>query len=172
MPKKQKAKLTPKQELFCIKNLEFKNATKAYKFVYSCENMTDKTVNECASKMQHKPKIAARMEELMKPWRDKMEANAFKTITRLMQGQEFDIRKLFKEDGTLKQPHELDDDTAKAVIGCTFDIAGKVKDYKMIDVKSCTELLGKHLNLFEERDQKPVEIHINYGHRRKPDEET
>ena len=93
-------------------------------------------------------KIIARIAELRKPIFDKLEVSAGKTLKRLMQGQEFDMRKLYNKNGTIKKPHELDDDTAKAIVGAKYDRDGNLLEYKIIDVKGCSELVGKHLKLF------------------------
>ena len=34
----------------------------------------------------------------------------------------FDVRKLFNENGTLKEPHELDDETAAAIGGIDITV--------------------------------------------------
>lgn len=57
--------LTPKQERF-VKNvvLEGMNYTEAYKDAYNTKGMTDKTVNERASRLKDEYKISARIAEL------------------------------------------------------------------------------------------------------------
>lgn len=60
------AKLTPKQEKFCLVYLKTGNATEAYRQSYSTKNMLPKTVNEKASKMLAADKIRARLTELNK----------------------------------------------------------------------------------------------------------
>ena len=65
-----------------------------------------------------------------------------------MQGQEFDIRDFYHKDGRVKMPYELDDDAAKAVVGVKYDKDGALLEYKIIDVKGCAELVGRHMALF------------------------
>ncbi len=66
-----------------------------------------------------------------------------------------DIRNCFNADGTLKPLHELDDDTAAALVGMDVieienDGTTRVvaKKFKFADKKGSLELLGKHLKMF------------------------
>jgi len=138
--------LTVKQENFCIEYVKCGNASEAYRRVYDSKGNIH-TVNRSAHELMQNPAITARVEELMKDYG----ASAGRVIKRLVQGIEFDFRKLYREDGTLKRPEELDDDTAKAVVGVKYDSDGNLVEYKIIDVKGCAELIGKHLKLFTDR---------------------
>lgn len=57
--------LTPKQEQF-VKNIVYEGMTytAAYKDAYNTSGMTDKTVNERASRLKDEYKISARIQEL------------------------------------------------------------------------------------------------------------
>ena len=143
----QHIKLTMKQERFCIAYLKNGNATESYAMSFNASKMKRKTINERASVLLALDKIQTRLKELMAPTIKKLNVSTTKTLNRLMQGQEFDVRKLYNEDGCLKKPHELDDDTAKAIVGVKYDSEGNI-EYKIIDVKGCSELVGRHLKLF------------------------
>lgn len=56
--------LTPKQEKFCQKYIEYGDASKAYRDSYNAEKMKPETVNRTAKDMLDNPKIAARLEDL------------------------------------------------------------------------------------------------------------
>lgn len=56
--------LTPKREKFCLAYIETGNASEAYRRAYDAENMSDKTVNEAASRLLRDSKVAARCGEL------------------------------------------------------------------------------------------------------------
>jgi phage terminase small subunit len=60
-------KLTPKQENFCLHYLELGNASEAYRNAGYSKNMSDKTVNEAASRLLKDSKVIARLNELRKP---------------------------------------------------------------------------------------------------------
>lgn len=142
--------LTPKQEKFCLTYLKTGNASEAYRQSYSAGKMKPETVNRAAFALLENSKIAARVEELKEAIAERYIADKGRTIKRLIQGQEFDIRRLYHDDGRLKHPHELDEDTAKAIVGVKYDKDGALLEYKVIDVKGCAELIGKHLKLFNE----------------------
>ena len=65
--------LTPKQERFCIEVASGKNKSEAYRLAYNAENMKAETVNERASKLSKEYKVSTRIEELIKPVKEKVE---------------------------------------------------------------------------------------------------
>lgn len=58
------AKLTEKQEKFCIKYNECGNASEAYRAVYNCSKSKPETINRKAKELMDNGKIAARLKEL------------------------------------------------------------------------------------------------------------
>jgi phage terminase small subunit len=75
----------------------------------------------------------------------------------------FDPRKLFHSDGTVKNIHELDDDTAACIGGVETqtDTNGTVtRKVKIWDKNSALEKLGKHFMLFTDRVQHSGEIDV------------
>jgi phage terminase small subunit len=71
--------LTPKQELF-VKNIVFDgmNYSDAYRSAYNTNGMSDKTINEKASRLKDEDKIRARIEEL----RAEIDSPKIMTVTR------------------------------------------------------------------------------------------
>ena len=59
-------KLTNKQEIFAQEFVKTDNASQAYRIAYSTKNMTDKSVNELASRNLKKVNITSRIDELHK----------------------------------------------------------------------------------------------------------
>jgi len=149
------SKLTKKQEHFCTEYINTGNASEAYRRAYNVQSSKPETINRSAKELLDNPKITARIQEHF----EKFEASTEKTIRRLMQVQQFDIRKLYHEDGTQKKPHELDQDTAAAITGIKHLPCGLV-EYKIIDIKGCTELIGKHLGLFSESHSTQEDVAI------------
>ena len=88
--------------------------------------------------------------------------NGYENLTHIAKERD-ELRNLYDEKGVLKQPKDLDEDTAKAVVGVKYDRDGSLLEYKIIDVKGCSELVGKHLKLFPNKhehsgpDGKPIE---------------
>jgi phage terminase small subunit len=149
--------LTMKQENACLEYLSSGNKTDAYRKAFNCVNMKPATINRKAKEFFDRDKIKARVEELRDPIVRRLEIKAEKTLKRLMQGQEFDVRRLYHDDGTLKMPHELDDDTARAIVGVKYK-DGFIEEYKTIDVKGCCELIGRHLKLFTDKLESSVQV--------------
>jgi phage terminase small subunit len=138
-----KGKLTNKQRLFIREYLIDLNATQAAKRA----GYSNRTAFTIGAENLKKPLIKAAIREHLDKKTSKLEISIDKTLTRLMQGQEFDVRKMYHPNGKLKKPHELDDDTARAVVGIKYDAKGHL-EYKIIDVKGCCELIGKYQGLF------------------------
>ena len=63
--------LTPKQENFCLAYLETGNASEAYRRAYDAGGMVPESVNRKAKEVMDNVKIAARLEELRAPVREK-----------------------------------------------------------------------------------------------------
>jgi phage terminase small subunit len=76
----------------------------------------------------------------------------------------FDVRKLYRRDGTLKEPHELDDDTAAAVEQIEVSVAGDeeigVKKIKAASKIAAMKELGKHFNIYEDHQKATGTINI------------
>lgn len=63
--------LTPKQEIFVQRLIEGNSQREAYKFAYSCGKMSDKSIDEEASKLFKSPKISTRYQELLEEHKNK-----------------------------------------------------------------------------------------------------
>jgi hypothetical protein len=155
--------LTPKQEKFSIEYLNTGNASKAYRMAYDTSKMKPATINRKAKELLDHGKITARLDELLAPALKKLDVTIEKTLRRLMRGQEFDVRNLYHPDGRPKQPNEIDDDTAGAIVGVKWTADGGY-EYKIIDVKGCTELLGRHLGIFAQTVVPPAEDNSQHLH--------
>ena len=79
-----------------------------------------------------------------------------------------DVRKLYREDGSMKSPSELDDDTAATLAGIEtleeFEgaggdrcLVGHTKKVRSWDKGRALELLGKHLGMFVDRSTVKLE---------------
>lgn len=58
------AKLTAKQEAFCVKVAEGKTYSDAYRHAYNCEKMQDNVINVKASELMSNGNISVRVDEL------------------------------------------------------------------------------------------------------------
>lgn len=64
-----------------------------------------------------KPEIASEIRRLMKERQERTQITQDRVLLELARIAFFDFRKLYREDGTLKQPHELDDEAAAVLSG-------------------------------------------------------
>lgn len=57
-------KLTAKREIFCTEYVKCDNGSQAYRIAFNTSKMSDKTVNEAASRLLKNSKVLARVKEL------------------------------------------------------------------------------------------------------------
>ena len=76
-------KLTHKQEKFCLAYIETGNASEAYRQAYSSSKMKPESVNESASRLLAAVKIAARLEQLRAPVRERAQITLESHLERL-----------------------------------------------------------------------------------------
>ena len=155
------AGLPPEHQRFVDEYLIDFNATAAYMRV---PGMTQNARSAAAqaSNLLTKPNVQIAIKERTAAVRSRLELTKDNVIRELTRIALFDIRKLYRDDGTLKHPHELDDDTAAAVtqIEVTEEFSGRGEDrehigttkkVKLVDKKASVELAMKHLGLMTER---------------------
>ena len=78
------SRLTLKQKAFVAAYLETGNATEAYRRAYDCSNMTEKSINENASKLLKNAKVAPRLHELQERAAAKVVLSRAWVLERLM----------------------------------------------------------------------------------------
>lgn len=76
--------LTIKQEIFVQRLIEGYSQREAYKFAYNCGKMSDKSIDEEASKLFRSPKISTRYQELLEEHKQKALWNRSKAEEKLM----------------------------------------------------------------------------------------
>jgi len=148
--------LTQKQELFAVKYVECGNATEAYRIAYDCENMKPATVNRNAKKNTDNAKIATRIKELQAETADKLLVSDRSVLREYARIGFSDVRNLFNEDGSLKNIHSLDNDTARAIssLKVVTKSYGKgkveyVNEIKFWNKNAALESLAKNLGLLD-----------------------
>jgi phage terminase small subunit len=137
--------LTEKEELFCQGYLiDFNGARAAREAGYSADS-----ARQIATENLSKPHIQDRIQELRQGIGKKFNI----TLDRI--AQEYgkmafgDIRKIFKDDGSLLLPSEWDDDTAAAIAGIDTDelFEGVGRDREQIGVTKKVKLSDKRAAL-------------------------
>jgi phage terminase small subunit len=159
--------LTARQARFVAEYCVSLNATSAaIKAGYS-----DKGADSWGAQLLSNPKVRAEIAKKTGKVFTKLEISAERVLEEIAKLAFFDPRKLFESDGSPKQLHELDDETAMAVAGFEFvelfegtgdekHAYGLLKKYKLTDKRASLELLGKYLKLFVDRTEVSGEIGI------------
>jgi len=109
--KKKKKKMTPKQEMFVKEYLIDLNATKAARRA----GYSKKTAEVIGHENLRKPQIQKEIQKAMDKRSRRLEISADRVLQERARIAFFDIRKLYNEDGSLKQIQDIDDDTAAAI---------------------------------------------------------
>lgn len=152
--------LTPKQERFAQEYFKIGSGSDAYKAAFSASNMSANAIYVEVSRLLDNPKISLRLKELRDGAAEKAMMTSADVLQEAMRLARFDIRKLYREDGSPVPIHELDDDTASAVqavdiheeyagSGADRVFVGYTKKYKVADKNAALEKLFKHFGLYE-----------------------
>jgi phage terminase small subunit len=167
--------MTDKQKVFCDEYIKDFNATRAYKVAYpNCK--TDDSARKAGSRLLTYVDITTYIQKQKEKLQNKMEISqerVLKEIARIAFG---DVRKLYNENGGLKNIQDLDDDTAAILTGIETteefegygqdrEQIGWTKKVKMADKTKALDMLGKYFGMFKEKveveQEKPFEVNIN-----------
>ena len=153
--------MTNAQKRFCDEYLIDLNATRAYKVAYpKCKE--DETANAASSRMLRNVKVQEYISEKQKEIEKRTEVTQDMVIKELAKIAFLDIRKLYTENGQLKNVEDIDSDTAGAIssletleeyegYGDDREKIGDTQKVKLLDKTKALELLGKHLGMFKEK---------------------
>lgn len=153
--------MTDAQKRFCDEYLIDLNATRAYKVAYSrCKK--DETANVNGSKLLRNAKVQEYISERMKEREKRTEITQDMVIKELAKIAFLDIRKLYTENGQLKNIADMDSDTAGAIssletleeyegYGDDREKIGDTQKVKLLDKTKALELLGRHLGIFNDK---------------------
>jgi len=173
---KRTARDTPKQRVFVREYLKDLNATQAaIRAGYS-----EATARSQGQRLLTDADIQAAIQSAMDARSKRAEITADRVLQEIARLAFVDMRKFYREDGSLKVVKDLDDDTAAAIASLEtvelFDGSGEnrvqvghIKKLKVWDKSKNLELLGKHLKLFIDKiehsgvDGGPLVIHHRYG---------
>ncbi|MFS8085006.1 MAG: terminase small subunit, partial [Acidobacteriota bacterium] len=135
---KNSAKLTSKQEQFCIEYLKAADASAAYRAAYDAENMTPKTINECASRLLADRNVAARIAALRKAAAEVAIVNQAQVIAEAVRIALSDAGALFDERGDLKAIKILSPEIRACIASVEIDdrIEGSGDDARSYRVKT------------------------------------
>ena len=171
-------RLTKKQSEFCIHFARCGNGSEAYRKAYSTDKMKSSTVRYKCRDLLKKAHISATVDQLRSKEHARIEKiysiEKNRTIREYLRVAFVDIRKLFDENGQLKDVHDFDDDTAAAVasIEVTSSLDGEIPTFtykiKLLDKRQPLQDLAKMLGLFEKNNdqrsirQNSLKLQVNF----------
>lgn len=128
-----------------------------------------KSAAQQASRLLTDAKVQARISARRGSLIKKFELTTERVMRNLAQVLYFDPRKLYREDGSLKPIHELDDDTAQAISGFEVledfqgrgeerELSSLTKKVKWLDKNTARDQAMKHLGEYEadNRQRNPI----------------
>lgn len=151
--------LTPQQERFAQEYILDLNGTQAA----ARAGYSPKTANEQAGRLLANVSVRTRIKELQAERAGRSEVNADRVLTQLARLAFGDLRSLFRDDGTLKDPKEWSDDAAALVGSVETEeevtpskdgkppVVTRTRKVKRIDPNRALELLCKHLGMITDR---------------------
>ena len=153
--------MTDAQKRFCDEYLIDLNATRAYKVAYpNCKK--DDTAKSAGSRLLTNVNLQNYISEKMEEREKRTEVTQDMVIKELAKIAFLDIRKLYTENGQLKNVADIDDDTAGAIssletleeydgYGDDREKIGDTQKVKLLDKTKALELLGRHLGIFNDK---------------------
>lgn len=153
--------MTDAQKRFCDEYLIDLNATRAYKVAYpNCKK--DETAKSAGSRLLTNVNLQNYISEKMKQREKRTEVTQDMVIKELAKIAFLDIRKLYTENGQLKNIADIDDETAGAIssletleeydgYGDDREKIGDTQKVKLLDKTKALELLGRHLGIFNDK---------------------
>lgn len=151
------AGLTPKQQRFVSEYLIDLNGRQAAIRAGYTPSRAEVTASELLSNR----KVSEEVRKAMAAREERTHITQDRVLQELARLAFVDLRKAYNEDGTLKKPHELDDDTAAALaalettttaIGDTEDpMTLATKKLKTWDKKGALELCMRHLGMLNDK---------------------
>jgi phage terminase small subunit len=142
---------TDMERRFIVEYLIDFNATRAYIAAAAPRKITPRTASTNGARLLALPEI---VEAIRKERDTRMSAAGItlnETLLKLRQITMYDVRKLFTEEGAPKGIHELDDDTAAAIVGIKPSLVGM--EYKMADRVAAVEKAMKYHGLYEKDNE-------------------
>jgi len=122
---------------------------------------SEKTASAIACNLLRVPYIQEKLKAKMESKQEKFNLTADSVMQQLAAIVQFDIRKLYNPDGTLKNVDELDDDTAAAVSGIDvyldkektdtgMKVVGETRKFKAFDKIQAIDRAMRHFGLLKD----------------------
>ena len=151
--------MTPQREAFAAALAQGMTQAAAYRVAYPKSlKWKDATVWDSASKLAANPEVRHRVAELVQKAAGANEVTVERVVKEFARLAFVDVRKMSRPDGTPVPLHELDEDTARAIVGVEVVTEGnaelgigRVTKYKLADKRASLADLGRFLKMFVDR---------------------
>jgi phage terminase small subunit len=154
--------LTAKQENFCQLVAQGNTYSDAYRGAYNVGKRTSKnTVYVKSSELMDNGKVAVRIEEIQKETIKRNQATLDEVLNEMANWLRFNLKTLFKENGCMKEIHEMSDDEAACI--ASFEVTelfgparkgkprekiGFLKKVKLIDKRAVSDQFMKSFGAY------------------------
>lgn len=146
--------MTPKQEAFVREYMIDLNATQAA----TRAGYSARTANEQGARLLANVSVRSALTAAIEARAARTDITADRVLKELARIAFFDIRKLYREDGGMKAPHELDDEAAAVLAGVETteimageNVVGNTKKAKVFDKGAALTLAMRHLGMLKDR---------------------
>lgn len=151
--------MTPQREAFAAALAQGMTKAAAYRVAYpKSAKWADSALWSEASRVAADPKVSARVAELVQKAAGANEVTVERVVKEFARLAFVDVRKMSRPDGTLVPLHELDEDTARAIVGVEVLTEGNAElgigratKYKLADKRASLADLGRFLKMFVDR---------------------
>lgn len=151
--------LTPQREAFAAALAQGMTQAAAYRIAYPKSlKWKDETVWRKASLLAADGEVRARLADLVQKAAGSNEVTVERVVKEFARLAFVDVRKMSNPDGSPVPLHELDEDTARAIVGVEVVTQGnaevgfgQVTKYKIADKRAALADLGKFLKMFVDR---------------------
>ena len=159
-------------EVFASEVAKGKSQAEAYRISRPDTKATNETIWAEASRIANDHKVRTRISELKHKTTGNLEISVARVLKERARLAFYNPKDLLHNDGTPKSIHELDDDTAAAIIGLDVvnigsdgDKVGQVNKIKMADKNASLLALERHLGMNKDIDlgNGVLNISINLG---------
>jgi len=147
MPKEHRFRgLTHKEIIFCREYIKERNGSQAaIKAGYS-----EKTASSCACRLLNRVHVQTEINRLLTIAEEAALISTERILSELYKLATVDIKQAFNEDGSLKGLNEMPEDVSKALSSVQI---GQTRKIRIFDKIRALELLGKHLKLFDAKNE-------------------
>lgn len=168
MGQKKKKRLTPKQEGYCHSFVKLRKKSDAYRAHYDCSRMSDKTVNEKASRLHAQDNITARIDELLEPIEKQAEEDLGVTMYTQLQRLNLiasvyvsDYAKFDGENLIFNSFEDLTDEQKYCIESIRINKDGK-PEIKFHSKITAIDVMNKMLGFYEkDNNQKAASLNAN-----------